>query len=652
MEYLGVKRILVSLSLAFSLLVVGAPVASAAVTWSAKSPTDTYTSPGLDPLWDLSYVTASIFDNDPDEVTFYVHFENYPRVNQFNKDSYLALIFDYNLDDAYDYFIFVDEPLKGSLSGSVTFYPWDVKNKKSISCEVFVFTNIDLNRDWVGFNMSRSCLGIPKVVNVQAATSYKARAGEVSLDLAPEKPFTMTFSGSATSGSGTSTSNPSIGATHILPAAMQNTSTEAINFTQPPTDLTKLTDVLMPTIVTVNCEQGSGSGWSARMELSAALKSDGYNSYVITNHHVIEDCLSTKRVTLVLSDKSVIEGTIIAWNQSKDIAGIATMKLLPTAEWIGTVPKQGWWVGVLGSPLGQAGILTTGIISSIDLSAGTFTMTAPINPGNSGGPIFDSTGRVLGLATSKRLISDGQLAEGFGNAKGTPLLCGAIISCVIEPNPWGAKSKFSEADIVAKAAADLKAKQEADAKAAADLKAKQEADAKAAADLKAKQEADAKAAADLKAKQEADAKAAADLKAKQEADAKAAADLKAKQEADAKLSLDAQTKCVNYNGELKSLKFKISIAATDYPLSKAKFQSLISLFPAEIDCNSIYLSTFDAKYNGEVRLFQNVLDSYDQALKSAKELASKKTTITCAKGKLVKKVTAAKPKCPTGYKKK
>ena len=116
--------------------------------------------------------------------------------------------------------------------------------------------------------------------------------------------------------------------------------------------------------------------------------------------------------------------------------------------------------------------------------------------------------------------------------------------------------------------------------------------------------------------------------------------------------MDAQTKCVNYNGDLKSLKFNISIAATDYPLSKAKFQSLISLFPAEIDCNSIYLSTFDAKYNGEVRLFQNVLNSYDQALKGAKELASKKTTITCVKGKLTKKVTAVNPKCPTGYKKK
>ena len=106
------------------------------------------------------------------------------------------------------------------------------------------------------------------------------------------------------------------------------------------------------------------------------------------------------------------------------------------------------------------------------------------------------------------------------------------------------------------------------AKAAAELKAKQEAAAaKAAAELKTKQEADAKAAAELNAKQEEDAKVAAELKAKQEADAKAAAELKAKQEA------------------------------------------------------------------------------------AAKAAAQKKTTITCVKGKLIKKVTAIKPKCPAGYKK-
>ena len=35
---------------------------------------------------------------------------------------------------------------------------------------------------------------------------------------------------------------------------------------------------------------------------------------------------------------------------------------------------------------------------------------------------------------------------------------------------------------------------------------------------------------------------------------------------------------------------------------------------------------------------------------AAKAAALKKTTITCIKGKLTKKVTAVKPKCPNGYK--
>ena len=43
---------------------------------------------------------------------------------------------------------------------------------------------------------------------------------------------------------------------------------------------------------------------------------------------------------------------------------------------------------------------------------------------------------------------------------------------------------------------------------------------------------------------------------------------------------------------------------------------------------------------------QAVIDAAKAAAKSA---ATKKTTITCVKGKLVKKVTAVKPKCPSGY---
>jgi hypothetical protein len=135
-----------------------------------------------------------------------------------------------------------------------------------------------------------------------------------------------------------------------------------------------------------------------------------------------------------------------------------------------------------------------------------------------------------------------------------------------------------------------------DQKLAAELKAKQEVEAKAAAELKAKQEAEAKAAAELKAKQEVEAKAAAELKAKQEVEAKAAAELKAKQEAEAKAAAE--------------LKAKQEVEAKAAAEAKAKQEA------------------------------------------EAKAAALKKTTITCLRGKLVKKVTAFKPVCPKGYKKK
>lgn len=43
--------------------------------------------------------------------------------------------------------------------------------------------------------------------------------------------------------------------------------------------------------------------------------------------------------------------------------------------------------------------------------------------------------------------------------------------------------------------------------------------------------------------------------------------------------------------------------------------------------------------------------SFKEPAQAAKVVAPKKTTITCIKGKTTKKVTAVKPKCPSGYKK-
>jgi hypothetical protein len=154
----------------------------------------------------------------------------------------------------------------------------------------------------------------------------------------------------------------------------------------------------------------------------------------------------------------------------------------------------------LGSPLGVSGILTTGIISSTNSIGSSFTFTAAINPGNSGGPVFDSTGRVLGLATSKNLISTDSIAEGFGNAQGTPLLCSVIINCTIEKNPWNAPPKFAAAPSVLDKAAAEAAKIAQD-KAVADAKAAAEAVAKTALDKAA---ADNRVTSDLLAKLQSD----------------------------------------------------------------------------------------------------------------------------------------------------
>lgn len=98
-----------------------------------------------------------------------------------------------------------------------------------------------------------------------------------------------------------------------------------------------------------------------------------------------------------------------------------------------------------------------------------------------------------------------------------------------------------------------------------------------------------------------EAQIAAELKAKQEAEAKAAAELKAEEELKAKQEAEAKAAALKAQQEAEAK------AAADL---KAKQEA------------------------------------------EAKAAALKKTTITCLKGKLVKKVTAVKPVCPKGYKKK
>ena len=268
--------------------------------------------------------------------------------------------------------------------------------------------------------------------------------------------------------------------------------------------------------------------------------------------------------------------------------------------------------------------------------------------------VDDRTYRISGSANEPMNIEiTATLTASSGSANTAPA---PVPSTTTNPtNEASAAVDAANKEAAEKAAADLKAKQEAEAaeaKAAADLKAKQEAEAKAIADkaaanLKAKQEAEAKAAADLQAKQEADAKAlaektAAELKAKQEAEAaeaKAAADLKAKQEAEAKAVADkaAEDLKAKQEAEAKAAEdLKAKQEAEAEAEAKAAVEKAAALLKAK--------QAADAKAAAAKILAA--------AKAKAAAAAAKKTTITCVKGKLTKKVTAVKPVCPKGYKKK
>lgn len=583
-------RVILVLVLAITPIQIVLPQsADAAVTWRETSARDFYNMSRLDPRFDLDTVVAQIFDNDPDLIYFFLDFQSVPSASMFDdgKGSWAAIFIDVNNDENSDLRLSIEDKMTTDLS-SVPGYVYDLRTKNIVNCDLSVYNNIKAQNTWIGFKVSRKCLGLPKVFGIQGYADYISN-DNLSYDYVPDSkhlPLTPTFNESTSTVPSTNSSP-----IYDLPTNKSNSSTLAVNYSDPPQNLPTLSDSILPSVVTVKCANGSGTGWAVDADLSAKAKSDGYVSYVITNHHVIENCLSSRKVTMELSNRTVVDGVITAWNSTADVAAIVTKTSLPTLQWIGSQPKQGWWVGVIGSPLGKPGILTTGIISSINQGTNTFTLTAPINPGNSGGPVFDSTGRVLGLATSKSTISGGQLAEGLGSAQGTPLLCTTVMTCSIERNPWSATSRYSEKELIEAAAVR--------------------------------------------------AKADADARAKAEAEAAAAE----------RLLTQKRNTCIDFNSELKVALFNAQLAKSTYIASASAFTNLLDLAPEELACDYIDVTSFDSELSGQKKVLAAFLASYNSAVAAAKVTAKKKTTITCVKGTTTKKVTGINPKCPTGFRK-
>jgi len=74
-----------------------------------------------------------------------------------------------------------------------------------------------------------------------------------------------------------------------------------------------------------------------------------------------------------------------------------------------------------------------------------------------------------------------------------------------------------------------------------------------------------------------------------------------------------------------------------------------------------FITNFDTNGNAEVWIVQNDPNVYvkrplisdpNNTSVTSRTFTNTKITITCVKGKFIKKITAFKPKCPSGYKRK
>jgi putative serine protease PepD len=178
-----------------------------------------------------------------------------------------------------------------------------------------------------------------------------------------------------------------------------------------------------PAVVSIEVRVGQSG------DTGSGVVVDGKNGYIVTNNHVISAAAGVDgaEIRAVFSDGSGSPARIVGRDPASDVAVLKVDKPGLVTASLGNSDKLvvGDPVVAIGSPLGLAGTVTSGIVSALhrpvrlsgegsDTNAviNAVQTDAPINPGNSGGALVDSTGAVIGINTAMLAASGGTTAGG------------------------------------------------------------------------------------------------------------------------------------------------------------------------------------------------------------------------------------------------
>lgn len=175
----------------------------------------------------------------------------------------------------------------------------------------------------------------------------------------------------------------------------------------------------LPAVVTVAAARAS-SGGKGSVGSGFLISEDGY---LLTSGHVAAEADSL--VVTLSNGQRYLARLVVLEQEHSDLAllkipagGLKTVTIGNS-----DTLEVGERICTIGNPTGNLDFsLTTGVVSAlareIQAGGGTLSMfqtNAAFNKGNSGGPVFDGSGRVVGVATAK-LSSGADSLEGLGFA--------------------------------------------------------------------------------------------------------------------------------------------------------------------------------------------------------------------------------------------
>jgi S1-C subfamily serine protease len=160
----------------------------------------------------------------------------------------------------------------------------------------------------------------------------------------------------------------------------------------------------LPASVTISSMYGIGSG-VIFYEEKTSIEFYGEVSYyyVLTNHHVIDNSIEDKLVSIETANNTKFQGEIIGYDADKDLAivyFVSRQSKFKVAKLANSLPSIGEVLILIGNPKGQKNTVTFGNSKNITiLNNGDIALAhnTPGSPGMSGGGVFNTNLEIVGI---------------------------------------------------------------------------------------------------------------------------------------------------------------------------------------------------------------------------------------------------------------